>query len=437
MATMIDNLLTARNVSTTPVPAAAGSGAAGAPPAAPLTPAAPVPAPPATPAIPADSALAKALDMGKSINAAANAQMATDPLTGLATDSLQRMRENITAAQAEQAARTAKAAALDAQPLPERIPVPRMVPLPPVPTLEEIAKERGVKPEDFNNPMRVFGQMMPLLVAFGALATQRPGIDALNAATAAMGAVKAGDKEAYDKAHKEWLEKTKVATDTQNQIIREYEMKRDDRSLSVAERQAEYAKIFAAHNDSLAAAAMEGGYLDRIDNLFRMRKTIADPLTQLTQLTMTEEQNKREIAFRTALEWAKIEADKNPAFISTDKVVGTILRKMATDPASVTDGDKAALAEAYKQRKASQPMFGGMVPGADGEPAADAAGATVPAPAAAAGAAKPAAPATTPPPVSMLKEGVVLTLNPPGGGAQQRWTLRGGKQVFLGTVPAS
>ena len=432
MATMIDNLLTARNVSTTPVPAAAGSGAVGAPPAAPLTPAGPAPAP----AIPADSAVAKAIGMGTAINSAANAQMATDPLmTGAMASIAEQQRLNQQAG-AEMDARTAKIAALQAEPDPARIPIPRMKPLPALPTLEDVAKERGVKPEDFNNPMRVFGQMMPLLVAFGALATQRPGINALNAATAAMTAVKAGDKEAYDKAHKEWLENTKIATDTNNQMLNEYNLAINDRTTTMAEKQAKIAQIAAQHNDPLAKAALQNGLTEQFVKLLQMRQGITDPLIKMTGLVVEDERHKREMEFRAALEWAKVEADRDPTYISTDKVVGTILRKMATDPASVTDGDKAALAEAYKQRKASQPMFGGLVgAGEDGEPGADAPGATVPAPAA--GGAKPAAPATTPPPVSMLKEGVVLTLNPPGGGAQQRWTLRAGKPVFLGNVPAS
>lgn len=430
MATMLDDLLSKRGISTVATPAATGSGAVGAPPA-PAVPA----AAPALP--PADSAVGKAIGMGTAINSAANAQMATDPLMKGAMDSIAEQQRLNQQAGAEMDARTAKIAALQAEPDPARIPVPRMKPLPPLPTLEDVAKERGVKPEDFNNPMRVFGQMMPLLVAFGALATQRPGINALNAATAAMTAVKAGDKDAYDKAHKEWLENTKIATDTNNQMLSEYNLAINDRTTTMAEKQAKIAQIAAAHNDPMAKAALQNGLTEQFVKLLQMRQGITDPLIRMTGLVVEDERHKREMEFRTALEWAKIQADKDPTYISTDKVVGTILRKMATDPASVTDGDKAALAEAYKQRKASQPMFGGMVPGADGAPAADAAGATVPAPAAAAGAAKPAAPATTPPPVSMLKEGVVLTLNPPGGGAQQRWTLRGGKQVFLGTVPAS
>lgn len=428
MATVVEDLLKKSPVSTVATPAATGTGVMTAPPAV----AAPVAA---APAVDPGSAVGKAINMQGAIMGAANDQMKTDPMMSGAVDALVRQRGFMDQAGAEMDARTAKIAAIQAEGDPERIVVPRMKALPPIPTLEDVAKERGVKPEDMNNPMRVFGQMMPLLVAFGALATQRPGINALNAATAAMTAVKQGDKDAYDKSHKEWLENTKLATDTNNQMIMEYKLALDDRNTTMAEKQAKIAQIAATHNDPLAKAALEKGYIDQFIQLQRMREGITTPLINLTQLTMTEAQNKREMEFRSALEWAKIEADRNPAFISTDKVVGTILRKMAIDPAAVTDGDKAALAEAYKQRKASQPMFGGLggLPGTDGEaPLPDPAGPAAPAPGTAAP--KPAA-SPTAPPVGMLKEGVIKELDPQNGTPVQRWRLKNGKPEFVGYMP--
>ena len=349
MVTVVDDLLTSRGISTVPTPAAAGSGAATAPKAVPA----------AVPALPADSAVGKAIGMNSAITDAANAQMKSDPMLSGAIDSLVKQRGYIDQAGAEMDRRSAEMATIQAQPDPERIAVPRMKPLPPIPTLEDVAKERGVSTEDFNNPMRVFGQMMPLLVAFGALATQRPGINALNAATAAMTAVKQGDKDAYDKAHKEWLENTKIATDTNNQMITEYKLALDDRNTTMAEKQAKLAQIAAKNNDPQAKAALEKGYIEQFVQLQQMREGVTKPLITLTQLSMTEADNAKERAMRERIENARLDFQKNPPVTSTDERLASLLGIMQAKGGytKMAPGEQEALTKALelKEKEAKKP----------------------------------------------------------------------------------
>lgn len=71
---------------------------------------------------------------------------------------------------------------------------------------EEAAKRRTDPIEAFASFGSVFGI---LASAF----THAPMENALNASAAAMGAIKAGDEKAYDRAHKAWEENTKMALD--------------------------------------------------------------------------------------------------------------------------------------------------------------------------------------------------------------------------------
>lgn len=352
MVTVVDDLLTSRGITTAPTPAATGSGAVAGAVAAPAT-------APAAPSVAPDSAVGQAIDMNSKINAAATDQVSSDPMMKPLFDAIGRQRQDIDQARIQIDEKAAKLAALDAQPLPAHIPIPRMKPLPAVPTLEDVAKARGVSTEDFNNPMRVFGQMMPLLVAFGALATQRPGINALNAATAAMTAVKQGDKDAYEKAHKEWLENTKLAHDSENQMLTEYKLASDDRNLTMAERQAEYAKVAAKYGDAQAKAAIEGGYIDNFYKLLETRGVIVKNVGNLTQLAVTDANNKAELAMRERIEAARLDFQKNPPVTSTDERLASLLGIMQAKGGytKMAPGEQEALTKALelKEKEAKKP----------------------------------------------------------------------------------
>lgn len=372
--------------------------------------------------------LGRALELTGAVDAATDKRLAASPIMDKINAQTDLLEKDFNAAIPQVQALSAQAQALASQPDPARPAVPRLKPLPPIPTLEEIAKQRGVKTEDFDNPMRVFGQFMPVMIAIGALATQKSGIMALNAATAAMTAVREGDKDAYQKAHREWLESTKATTDENQALVSEYKMVLEDRALGQADKQAKLASIAAQKQDVLGVAALRQGLLDQFWKLQEFRTASTKPVADMVQLAVTEEQNNKELAVRSAIEWAKLEEAQNPAFVSTDRVVGNILRDLANGK-TLTPQQEDALLKAKEQREASSPSFmgAGGAYGLGGTPPAAAAPVT-----ATPTTATPAPAATGVPPVSMLKEGVITPLNPPNGGPAQKWTLRGGKPVQVG-----
>lgn len=69
----------------------------------------------------------------------------------------------------------------------------------------------GAPPQKPNeDPLRQFGSLASMIGIFASAFTKKPIVNALNASSAAMNAQRAGDKEAYDIAYKEWQDQIKL-----------------------------------------------------------------------------------------------------------------------------------------------------------------------------------------------------------------------------------
>lgn len=426
MATMLDAVLR-KDPIVEAAPAAQGTGVA-------ATPADLAPKAPASPVV------AKALEMTRAVDQAAG----SSPIMQKIDQQAALLEQDYATAMPKIAGINDQMAQVRAEPDPARPTIPRLKPLPAMPTIEEIAKERGVKPEDFNNPMRVFGQFMPVLISLGALAFQKNGIMAMNAATAAMNAVKAGDKEAYETAHKEWLSGTKLTVDENNQLLSEYNLILNDRNASMAEKQARLAGLAAEKQDVLGQVALRSGMIEQLVKLNEARGIAAGRIGDMVELTVRDQLGRDELALRERIaQWEQYRA-LNPAITSTDERIAQLAGIMAnaTPERPVTAAqmnalnllldmkDKerkggAASAEDLATLVAVMAGTGVAPPTAAAAPGKNGAQAAAPPPAAAPAAA-PAAGGTKEPPVSMLKEGG-LTVFKNG----QVWTLRGGKPVFV------
>lgn len=387
------------------------------------------PASAAPPPAPAPSSSAPdALKQAFTIMRAAKQANAQDPMTGAM----------LQAADQDQAAREASAAgmnanmeqikALQAQPDAPRPAVPRLQELPAAPVPEH------------KDPLRVFGQFLPVIAALGALTTRQPAINALNAATAMIAAGKANDKLEEEKQRQAWIDNTHAAVENNTQLQNQYRLALEDHNTTVTEKLAKINGIAAQNRDYLNLAALRGGNLDSLAKLNQLQLTATGQLSTLVAHLQNQQLERDRLQNTELYQQAELEISRRrEQHVSMGDEIGPILGKIQNVGQLGADGKPKPLDQVLSpgeiqalklymdinRQAAYSPNPGEGGGAATGLGALAPGGLTAPPPAA-----PPAAPAAAPavtavPPVSMLKEGKVTTFD----GGRGSWTLRGGKPV--------
>ena len=361
-----------------------------------------------------NSALQQAIGLQSDTQQAATTGLLNDP-----------MAAQLTAARAEDQ-KIKDAAALKIQDNITRKAEVMAEPLPAAPLPEYAALPEKPK-TPVQDPMRVFGQFLPVLAAFGGLTTRNPAVNALNAATAAINAAKANDKEALATAHTDWLDNLKSALAANEMASKKYQDLLGNRKMSWDEKAAKLEMLATESQDTLALANLRAGNAAGIESLMKMRDASAGKLTEL--VNDVEERNAtaaRDAESRRSHLANEATARVNAGKMSPGQVIAPILAKVAsTGAGSLTPAEKDALTQ-YQQLStsaANTSVLGGMLSGGGGYGGPAAGPATSNAGAGAV--------ATAAPPVSLLKEGVRTTLTGKDG-KDSVWTLQGGKAVKVG-----
>lgn len=300
-----------------PAMAAATPAAAGAVPAAPAAPASDGDTPLTMPNLPAPNpqgALQQAIQI---VNSARTAQQA-DPNTTIATQAIADDKAARAEAAAKVEANNQQIAALNAEPGAPRPSVPRLKELPAAPT---------PTPKD---PMRVFGQMLPVIAAFGALTTQRPAINALNAATAMLNAAKANDHEEEAKQRQTWIDNLNQTVQNNNQLLGQYKLDLDDHTLSVSEKMARIQALAAQNQDNVTLAALKGGNLEGLTKFISIQQNATGQIAELTKGLLSQQQDEHHQHMQELARWAELEIERRKAgSVSMGDAIGTILQKVA------------------------------------------------------------------------------------------------------------
>lgn len=294
-----------------------------------------------------------------------------------------------------------------AEPLPV-VAAPKYAPMPAKPTM---------KPGD---PLRIFGQFLPVLAALGGLTTRNPAVASLNAASAAMNAAKAQDRDALEAAHADWLDNLKLTIETNDQLSREYQAALSDRKATMDDRMARISMLAVKNGDEVTLASLRSGNIAGVESTIKMRDAAAGQLRDVVE--HTEQQNLEKAKFAEQQRHnrqSEATAATNAGQMSPGDVVGGILAKIAR-------GEKPTAAEldaveAYRSLGGSgntdKSALDALKDRLSGGGAAPAGGT---------GNAGPGPVATSLPPqaVSRLKEGVQTKF-----ANGQTWTLRGGQAV--------
>lgn len=299
-----------------------------APAAVPPPPAPPQVTSPAAPPSKAGGALGQALGIVQAARQAA----AADPLQTAATDAAKTDQAAREEAAAKIQAGMAQVQALQAQPDAPRPSVPRLKPLPSAPEVQH------------KDPMRVFGQLLPVIAALGALTTKAPAINALNAATAMIAAGKANDKEEEAKQRQAWIDNLNLTVQNNTSLLNDYKLALDDHNATVTERMAKINAIAAQNRDYVTLAALKGGNLDSLTKFIQLQSTATGQLATLTttlqdqQLRRENEQN-QQLMQLAHLEIARRAELRQEGQVSMGDSIGPVLVKIQqADPKLAAQG---------------------------------------------------------------------------------------------------
>ena len=389
--------------------------------------------PATTPPAAAPAAPSGALGRAVSIMGGAKDVVAADPLMKEAADAQAKDEAAKAAAAATIQQNNDQMTALVGQPDPERPSIPRLDKLPAAPVPEK------------KNPLRVFGELLPMIAALGALTTKEPALNALNAATAMINAAKAKDKEEEEKQRQTWKDQLALTVQNNQQLLSEYKLALDDRNLSMSDKMAKIQALAALNRDALTLASLQSGNLDGLVKLITLQTTATNKLAGLVVDLQKADAEAAHQRNQELMQWAQLEISRrNADKLSMGDAIGPVLQKIqqvgALDaktgkprPLSeiLSPGEVQAL-DLYMRMQEGRPYTD--TPGQ--ATAAAGAGSANPLDAVTGGAAPasaPASPAPAPPPqglppqaLARLREGVRTTFN-----NGEVWTLRGGKPVRI------
>lgn len=138
------------------------------------------------------------------------------------------------------------------EPLPERPAPPKLQEVPAPPAREE------------PDPLRVFGQVLPVLAMLGGLAVRNNATAALQAGAAAMQAARTNDAEALERAHQEWEDNIQSITANNEVRLSQYQAILDDSRMSMDERLAELNALAASEQNVLRLQQIASGQVSEL-----------------------------------------------------------------------------------------------------------------------------------------------------------------------------
>lgn len=165
-------------------------------------------------------------------------------------------------------ANSAKIAAITGQPIPAT---------PAAPTLGAMPKPPEQK---LGDPLRVFGQFLPVLATLGSALGRNGAVNSLKAATAAINAAKANDREGLELAHQKWMDETKQVIEQNGQEIQKYQFALADKQATMQDRLAQLSMIAAQNQDSISGALIKQGNVDGLASLIQTKQAALKPVIE-------------------------------------------------------------------------------------------------------------------------------------------------------------
>lgn len=139
------------------------------------------------------------------------------------------------------------------------------------------------------NPIQAFGSFGSIFGILASAATHQPWQSSMNAATAAMNAVKANDAAAYKEAYQAWKDNTDLMLKTHDAQYKDFQAAMEKRKTDVAESNAMLTTLSAKYGDHITDAYKEAGLMGQLNEAWASRQKAA--LGILEVMPKIEEQN--------------------------------------------------------------------------------------------------------------------------------------------------
>jgi len=150
--------------------------------------------------------------------------------------------------------------------------------LPDDPNFQDLPTEKQVEIRD---PMKALFQFMPMLALLGGAVNKRFSMAAMDAATAAMNAQKAGDYAKREEAHQQWMDATKRAVEGNSLMLNRYEIAMNRRKASMDEIKSEMEAIASENGDLVTLANLQKGNMEVISKAMDVHTKALEPIAKV------------------------------------------------------------------------------------------------------------------------------------------------------------
>ena len=150
--------------------------------------------------------------------------------------------------------------------------------LPDEPNFQDLPGEKQVEIRD---PMKALFQFMPMLALLGGAANKKFSLAAMDAATGAMNAQKAGDYAKREEEHQKWLDNTKRVVEGNALMLNRYEIAMGRRKAGLDEIKAEMEAIASENGDLVMLANLQKGNLESIYKGMEVHAKALDPVAKV------------------------------------------------------------------------------------------------------------------------------------------------------------
>ena len=190
------------------------------------------------------------------------------------------------------------------------------------PNLRDIPGPPRAKPP--SDPMKVFGEVVPMMAIFGSAFTRNGALAAMKTATTAMTAVKTRDAEEAKAARDLWTDQVRQLQ-AQNQLEADrYKAVIDNRRLTMSERIAELQALAAQSRNPMMLAQLEQGNVDNALKLVDTYDAVNGRLADLLADVERQDTEERRLDLDTARYADEIEVGKiQQALARGDKLTAT------------------------------------------------------------------------------------------------------------------
>ena len=150
--------------------------------------------------------------------------------------------------------------------------------LPDAPNFQELPGEKQVEIRD---PMKALFQFMPMLALLGGAVNKRFSMAAMDAATSAMNAQKAGDYAKREEAHQQWMDNTKRVVESNALMLNRYEIAMNRRKANLDEIKGEMETIAAENGDLVTLANLQKGNMEAISKGMEVHTKALEPVAKV------------------------------------------------------------------------------------------------------------------------------------------------------------